>query len=548
MSATSLEFKNKGNEAFTLKNYNEAISHFSKAIDLDPSNHVLYSNRSGCYAALHQYDKALKDAEKCIKLKPDWPKGYSRRGLAEFNLNRIDDAIVTYKKGLEFDPTNVALQEGLKQAELTRETSQQALHSRVEAMVSSFLHSGKFKTYADEDPEFSSRLVSIVEEAMKNPKNLEFALATCSDPRLKEALMAILGLSSPESFSKPEPSKSSKPETKVQERELCPAEKEANEWKFKGNNLYKEKKFEEALQAYDKAIEINPNDITYLNNKAAVYLEMKEYDKCIEECQKALDKRYEVRADFELVAKVYNRMAVCYRRQGDYANAIAHYERSLLEDNNRHTRAALADVKRLKEKKDKEDYINPEIAEKHRAKGNEYFRNDQFPEAKKEYEEAIRRNPSDASLYANRAAALMKLVELPMALQDVDKSLELDPNVPKVWARKGNIHALMKEYNKAVNAYQSGLNIDPTNIQCKQGLDNVLLKIQQQSSSDTVDEDQVKHAMADPEIQRILADPQFCLLLNEISKDPSKLSNALKDPHIANGIQKLMTAGILRVA
>lgn len=56
-------------------------------------------------------------------------------------------------------------------------------------------------------------------------------------------------------------------------------------------------------------------------------------------------------------------MAVCYRRQQDYAKAIEMYQKSLLEDNNRHTRAALAEVTRLKEKKDIEDYINPELAE-----------------------------------------------------------------------------------------------------------------------------------------------------------------------------------------
>jgi stress-induced-phosphoprotein 1 len=39
------EFKAQGNKAFTAGQYNEAVKAFSQAIDVDPENHVLYSNR-----------------------------------------------------------------------------------------------------------------------------------------------------------------------------------------------------------------------------------------------------------------------------------------------------------------------------------------------------------------------------------------------------------------------------------------------------------------------------------------------------------------------
>ena len=55
---------------------------FSEAIAIDPTNHVLYSNRSGAYASLKNFDKALEDANKTTEIKPDWAKGWSRKGAA----------------------------------------------------------------------------------------------------------------------------------------------------------------------------------------------------------------------------------------------------------------------------------------------------------------------------------------------------------------------------------------------------------------------------------------------------------------------------------
>ena len=55
---------------------------FSEAINIEPSNHVLYSNRSGAYASLKDFSKALEDANKVTELKPDWAKGWNRKGAA----------------------------------------------------------------------------------------------------------------------------------------------------------------------------------------------------------------------------------------------------------------------------------------------------------------------------------------------------------------------------------------------------------------------------------------------------------------------------------
>lgn len=550
--ATSMELaqeaKAKGNAAFQAGDFTSAVQHFTKAIELSPSDAVLYSNRSGAYASLKQFENALKDAEMCVKLKPDWAKGYSRKGLAEFNLGRLREAEATYSKGLTIDPNNQSLQAALneiKQSEVSMR-EMQAMMAATQAVRSH----PRLQKYSQEDPEYLQKLVSLIGQIQANPNNLRLIMAQ-PDVRIREGITVALGGTieeeeTPPKSATPATSQPQGPQTPA--KELTEEQQKAEEKKKRGNELYKAKKFEEALKAYDEAIALDPNEILYLNNKAAVYMEMGDYTACLAECNKALEKRYEVKADYEVVAKVYNRMAACYTRQKDYAKAIEMYEKSLCEANNRQTRAALADVKRMKEKADREAYVDPEKAEEHRQKGNEFFKNNNFPNAKKEYDEAILRNPKDAKLYSNRAAALTKLFEYPSALKDCDTAISLDPTFVKAWSRKGTLHFLLKEYAKALEAFDKGLAIDPTSKECIDGKVQVMRKIQQQQQSGEVDEEQMRHAMADPEIQQILRDPQMSIVLQNAQENPAMLKEYLQDPKIRDGINKLITAGILRVA
>lgn len=70
-----------------------------QAIEVDPDNHIYYSNRSAAYMKADSISKALKDAEKCVSLAPQWAKGYSRLGAAQHGLGRLDAAVDTLKKG-----------------------------------------------------------------------------------------------------------------------------------------------------------------------------------------------------------------------------------------------------------------------------------------------------------------------------------------------------------------------------------------------------------------------------------------------------------------
>jgi tetratricopeptide (TPR) repeat protein len=66
--------KAEGNKAFAAKDYDRAIDLFSKALDLDQTNFVLWSNRSAAKAGKRDWDGALADAEEvrmpCRCLRP----------------------------------------------------------------------------------------------------------------------------------------------------------------------------------------------------------------------------------------------------------------------------------------------------------------------------------------------------------------------------------------------------------------------------------------------------------------------------------------------
>jgi len=115
--AQAEEFKSKGNTEYANRNFAEAVKLYSKAIDLDPSNAVYYSNRAAAYGGMNNWNKSLEDGEKCVKLKKDWAKGYFRKGNALIELGRLDEGVAAFQEGLKQEPSNEELKKRLVEAE-----------------------------------------------------------------------------------------------------------------------------------------------------------------------------------------------------------------------------------------------------------------------------------------------------------------------------------------------------------------------------------------------------------------------------------------------
>ncbi|KAJ7229034.1 activator of Hsp70 and Hsp90 chaperone [Mycena pura] len=577
------ELKDLGNKAFAAKEYDKAIDLFSQAIAIDPKNHVLYSNRSAAYAGKKQWADALSDAEQCVLVNPSWSKGFARKGAALHGARRYDEAIAAYEEGLKLEDSP-ALRKGLKEVQDAKAVDEKEELSGFGKIFSDPNLFGKLAANPRTqkhlaDPAFVQKLNML----QKNPilaDSFVTNVGAMQDPRMIDVLGALMGIdmqgfSRPEgsdetppgmSTSPPPPQSSSTPaasslkpppestppaedvEMPEADDEEAQAKKMAEAAKKVGNEAYKKRELEEAAAQFSKAWDLWPKDITFLTNLAAVYFEQGEYDKAIETCEKAVEEGRSLRVDYKLVAKAYGRIGSAFQKKADYPQATKYYQKSLSEHRTPDILNKLREVERIKAEADKQAYIDPEKSHAAREEGNVQFKSGDFAGAVKSYTESIKRDPSDARGYNNRAAAYMKLVALPEALKDVNEAIKTDPEFTRAYIRKATILFTMREYTKALEAVQEAREHDPEHKHTKEIMEQEM-KCQQALFTQRGEETQeqtLERAMRDPEVAQIMGDPVMQQILQQAQNDPRSLQDHMKNPVVQSKIMKLVNAGIIK--
>lgn len=276
---------------------------------------------------------------------------------------------------------------------------------------------------------------------------------------------------------------------------------------------------------------------------------MKKFDECIEACEQGIATTKGQTYDYVKLGKIMARKANALLQLGKMDESIATYEAALLEDKAHVIKMALTKAKQTKKDTEAKAYLDPAKAEEHRQKGNELFKGNDFPGAIKEYDEGIKRDPNSVALYSNRCATYIKLMVLGDALKDAEKCIQLDPTFVKAYLRMGNVRHLMKEYHKAVEIYDKGLKLDPDNAEIKAAQQKTMMAIQSGAmGGGEHDEQRAKAAMQDPEIQQILMDPMVKIVLERMQQDPKAAAEVMQDPNMAAKINKLIMAGIIKMA
>ncbi|KAJ0250523.1 STI1 domain-containing protein [Hirschfeldia incana] len=331
--------------------------------------------------------------------------------------------------------------------------------------------------------------------------------------------------------------------------------KRAKTEKKLGITAYKRRDFEGAIRHYSRAIEMDDEDISCITNRAAVYLLIEKYKECIEDCDKVVEKAREVGLDDKMaVAKALTRKGTAFVKMAkcakDYDPAIEAYKRALEVHHNGETLKKMKEAERAKKELERTEYLDPEIGDEEREKGDEFLKEKKYPEAIKKYTEAIKRNPQDPKAYSNRAACYNKLGALPNGLEDAEKCIEIDPKFSGGYIRKAEVEFYLKEYDNAMKTCLEGLNHDHSNQELCDGVTSCVKEKNKANrgglTPKELKERQAK-GMEDPEIQKILTDPVIRQVMSDLEENPSAAENQMKNPVTESKIQKLITAGIVQM-
>ena len=202
-------------------------------------------------------------------------------------------------------------------------------------------------------------------------------------------------------------------------------------WANRGNVLRNLKRYDEALESYDRTLELDANYQLAWANRGSVLSNLKRYDEALA----SLDRALELDANYQWAWA--NRGYVLYKLER-YDEALASLDRALELDAN-----------------DDWDWAN---------RGNVLSNLKRYDEALASYDCALALNANYQWAWANRGDVLYKLERYDEALASFDRAIELDPNYHSDWANRGNVLSNLKRYDEALASYDRALELDANNL------------------------------------------------------------------------------------
>ncbi|XP_039709937.1 sperm-associated antigen 1 isoform X2 [Pteropus medius] len=117
--------KEKGNEAFNSRDYEEAVKYYTRSLSVLPTV-AAYNNRAQAELKLQNWNSAFQDCEKVLELEPGNLKALLRRATTYKHQNKLQEAIEDLRKVLDVEPDNELAKKTLSEVERDLKNSEPA--------------------------------------------------------------------------------------------------------------------------------------------------------------------------------------------------------------------------------------------------------------------------------------------------------------------------------------------------------------------------------------------------------------------------------------
>jgi len=249
-------------------------------------------------------------------------------------------------------------------------------------------------------------------------------------------------------------------------------------WKGQGNTLLELKRYEDALNAYDKAIQIQPNYLEAWMGRGNALDRLQRYEDAINSFDGALKiqpnhlEAWNERGNVQIKLQQYSEAIASFDKavkiQPNYSPAW--YKRGLALHNLRRYEEAVQSY-------DKAVEFKPDFSPSWYSRGNALINLQKYKEAVESYDKAVQFQPNLYKAWYSRGSALNNLRDYKEAVASFDQAVKFNPDSYDAWYGRGwSLHQLQR-YEEAVTSYNKAVNLEQNSDQAWYNLGNAFYNL-----------------------------------------------------------------------
>ncbi|XZN99604.1 MAG: tetratricopeptide repeat protein [Microcoleus sp.] len=207
----------------------------------------------------------------------------------------------------------------------------------------------------------------------------------------------------------------------------------AGDYAKQGDACFFENRYEDAIAAYNLALQIQPDLADTWNNRGVVLTRMQRYPEAIASYEQATA----IRPNYP---DAWNNRGVVLLELQQYQDAIASYEQAI--------------------------QAKPDYADAWNNRGVAFSKIQEYEQAVISYNQALQIKNDYTDAWNNRGVALSKLQKYEAAIDSYDNAAKIRPDFYRIWYNKARCYALQGQTELATENLKRALNLNPN--LCKQ--------------------------------------------------------------------------------